>query len=176
MHINHFRAYYSTFYCNKNTIMLEYISFEGDIMDFKNSHIITRCRAILIESLAMINPELIDYSMFDDESSIISDLQHFCFYQKQATKNKRRDIYMFLYTFKQGRTRYYFENPKTIQELGETLSAVNNDRDYVRLLDSVSPKQVDIVSNFATEFAEYLEYVRAVRIQNQMRLKQTRPQ
>ena len=83
---------------------------------------------------------------------------------------------MFLYTFKQGRTRYYFENPQTIQELGETLSAVDNDQDYVRLLDSVSPKQVDIVSNFATEFAEYLEYVRAVRIQNQMRLTQMWPQ
>jgi hypothetical protein len=156
--------------------MLEYISLKGDIMDFKKNHLITRCRAILIESLAMINPELIDYNMFDDGSSLIGDLQQFCFYQKQATKNKRRDIYMFLYTFRQGRTRYYFENPQTIQELGETLAAINSNKDYIRLLDTVSQKQVDIVSNFATEFAQYLEYVRAVRMQNQRRLTQMLPQ
>ena len=156
--------------------MLEYISLKGDIMDFKKNHLITRCRAILIESLAMINPELIDYNMFDDGSSLIGDLQQFCFYQKQATKNKRRDIYMFLYTFRQGKTRYYFENPQTIQELGETLAAINSNKDYIRLLDSVSQKQVDIVSNFATEFAQYLEYVRAVRMQNQRRLTQMLPQ
>ena len=156
--------------------MLEYISLKGDIMDFKKNHLITRCRAILIESLAMINPELIDYNMFDDGSSLIGDLQQFCFYQKQATKNKRRDIYMFLYTFRQGRTRYYFENPQTIQELGETLAAINSNKDYIRLLDSVSQKQVDIVSNFATEFAEYLEHVRTVRMQNQRRLTQMLPQ
>ena len=132
-------------------------------MEIEDFDFITRCRAILIESIVILDRNIIFNYGDDEDSKLVDDLRTFFFWKKFESKGKRKDIYMLIHSIHFHNERYYYESELTQQRLYRLVNMIGSYQDYLRLLNSITPEQVNLISNLSTEFLEYLRAVWATR-------------
>ena len=122
-------------------------------MNLNKYNLKTRCRAIFVISLGIINNDVIDL-----DESFFTNLHEFARLKINEDKNKYLPIFSLILPFiSSGFKKSFYESEKTISDLYNIVDEISSIDRYYKLLDTVDRPLIDIISNIAIEYNEYLE-------------------
>lgn len=120
-------------------------------MDYNKFDLVTRCRAVFVCSILMLDP-----FFYDDGNTFFEELYDYTEAKKEESNYRRRDLSLLLHYIRIGKYKQVYDNEKTIIDLCNLIMDVNSNEKYVKLLDTLTPKQVDAVSNMVPEFMSHV--------------------
>ena len=115
----------------------------------------TRCRAVFVVTLGLINPFATDTTL---NESFFINLHEFARLKLEEDHDKYWPLFVVILPCNNfGLNHSFYESDETISNLYEILGEVTDLTRYGELLDSVGDPFIDIITRLATEYRQYLD-------------------